>query len=121
MSPIYRIAEIELLETPVVLRMPFRFGIVTLRKCFQAFVRVRIETSDGKSSWGATAEMIAPKWFDKNPNLTDDENFEQERNVLRIAREAYLSDASQTPRLAISYDTMTHTFDFVPQKVTTHF
>jgi L-alanine-DL-glutamate epimerase-like enolase superfamily enzyme len=94
MLPTYRIAEIELLETPVVLRMPFRFGIVTLRKCFQAFVRVRIETSDGKSSWGATAEMIAPKWFDKNPNLTDDENFEQERDVLRIAREAYLSDAS---------------------------
>jgi L-alanine-DL-glutamate epimerase-like enolase superfamily enzyme len=94
MFPIYRIAEIELLETPVVLRMPFRFGIVTLRKCFQAFVRVRIETPDGKSSWGATAEMIAPKWFDKNPNLTDDENFEQERDVLRIAREAYLSDIS---------------------------
>ena len=94
MLPIYRIAEIELLEIPVVLRMPFRFGIVTLRRCFQAFVRVRIETSDGKSSWGATAEMIAPKWFDKNPNLTDDENFEQERDVLRIAREAYLSDAS---------------------------
>jgi len=94
MFPIYRIAEIELLETPVVLRMPFRFGIVTLRKCFQAFVRVRIEKPDGKSSWGATAEMIAPKWFDKNPNLTDDENFEQERAVLRIAREAYLSDIS---------------------------
>jgi len=94
MQPTFRIAEIELLETPVVLRMPFRFGIVTLRKCFQAFVRVRIETSDGKSAWGATAEMIAPKWFDKNPNLTDDENFEQERDVLRIATQAYLSDTS---------------------------
>ena len=94
MPSTFKITEIELLETPVVLRMPFRFGIVTLRKCFQAFVRVRIETSEGKSTWGATAEMIAPKWFDKNPSLTDDENFEQERSVLRIAREAYLSDRS---------------------------
>ena len=94
MQPTFRIAEIELLETPVVLRMPFRFGIVTLRECFQAFVRVRIETLNGKSAWGATAEMIAPKWFDKNPSLTDDENFEQERDVLRIARQAYLSDSS---------------------------
>lgn len=94
MQPTFRIVEIELLETPVVLRMPFRFGIVTLRKCFQAFVRVCIETADGKSAWGATAEMIAPKWFDKNPNLTDDENFEQERDVLRIAKQAYLSDSS---------------------------
>ena len=94
MQPTFRIAEIELLEAPVVLRMPFRFGIVTLRECFQAFVRVRIETSNGKSAWGATAEMIAPKWFDKNPSLTDDENFEQQRDVLRIARQAYLSDSS---------------------------
>lgn len=94
MPATFRIADIELLETPVVLRMPFRFGIVTLSKCFQAFVRVRIETADGKSTWGATAEMIAPKWFDKNPNLTDEENFEQERDVLRIAKQAYLSDAS---------------------------
>ena len=94
MSPTFRIADIELLETPVVLRMPFRFGIVTLRKCFQAFVRVRIETADGQSTWGATAEMIAPKWFDKNPDLTDEENFEQERDVLRIAKQAYLSDTS---------------------------
>lgn len=94
MQPTFRIAEIELLEAPVVLRMPFRFGIVTLRECFQAFVRVRIETLNGKSAWGATAEMIAPKWFDKNPSLTDDENFEQERDVLRIARQAYLSDSS---------------------------
>lgn len=94
MPATFRIAEIELLETPVVLRMPFRFGIVTLRKCFQAFVRVRIETADGESNWGATAEMIAPKWFDKNPNLTDEENFEQERDVLRIAKQAYLSDTS---------------------------
>jgi L-alanine-DL-glutamate epimerase-like enolase superfamily enzyme len=94
MPSTFRIAEIELLETPVVLRMPFRFGIVTLRKCFQAFVRVRIETADGQSTWGATAEMIAPKWFDKNPNLTDEENFEQERDVLRIAKQAYLSDTS---------------------------
>ena len=94
MPPIFRIADIELLETPVVLRMPFRFGIVTLRKCFQAFVRVRIETADGQSTWGATAEMIAPKWFDKNPDLSDEANFEQERDVLRIAKQAYLSDAS---------------------------
>jgi L-alanine-DL-glutamate epimerase-like enolase superfamily enzyme len=94
MPPTFRILDIKLLETPVVLRMPFRFGIVTLRKCFQAFVRVRIETTDGKTTWGASSEMIVPKWFDKNPDLTDEENFEQERDVLNIAKQAYLSDAS---------------------------
>ena len=38
---------IELFERPVVLRLPFRFGIVTLTECPQAFVRVRIRSADG--------------------------------------------------------------------------
>ncbi len=87
-----RIREIELRERPVVLRLPFRFGVVTLRQCPQAFVRVRIELANGKSAWGAAAEMMAPKWFDKNLDLSNDENFDQLRDVLRMAREAYLSD-----------------------------
>ncbi|MFZ2738177.1 MAG: enolase C-terminal domain-like protein [Burkholderiaceae bacterium] len=91
-APLFRVAEVELLEMPVVLRMPFRFGVVTLRQCFQAVVRTRIETSAGQSHWGAAAEMVVPKWFDKNPNLTDADNFEQERTVLRLARQAYLSE-----------------------------
>src|SRR5205085_371371 len=90
----FRIREIELYERPVQLRLPFRFGVVTLRHCPQAFVRARIETEAGKSGWGAAAEMMAPKWFDKDLSLTNEQNFEQLREVLRIARAAYLSDAS---------------------------
>jgi hypothetical protein len=92
-APALRVREIELYERPVQLRLPFRFGVVTLRECPQAFVRARIETGDGRSAWGAAAEMMAPKWFDKNLDLTNEQNFEQLRDVLRIAREAYLSDA----------------------------
>jgi hypothetical protein len=90
-----RVREIELLERPVHLRLPFRFGVVTLRHCPQAFVRVRIETGDGKTQWGAAAEMMAPKWFDKDLALTNEQNFEQLREALRIARTAYLSDTSE--------------------------
>lgn len=96
MTPVFKIAEIELLEHPVVLRMPFRFGVVTLRRCHQATVRARIETADGRSSWGASAEMIVPKWFDKNQALSDEDNFNQERDVLHLARQAYVSDARAT-------------------------
>ncbi|HUR88373.1 MAG TPA: enolase C-terminal domain-like protein, partial [Ramlibacter sp.] len=92
-APQLRIREIELYERPVQLRLPFRFGVVTLRHCPQAFVRARIETSDGKSAWGAAAEMMAPKWFDKNLELTNEQNFEQLREALRIARALYVSDS----------------------------
>ena len=90
----FTIREIELYERPVVLRLPFRFGVVTLTECPQAFVRARVEFADGQSCWGAAAEMMAPKWFDKNLQLSNEDNFGQLRQVLRLAREAYLSDAT---------------------------
>ncbi len=90
----FSVREIELYERPVVLRLPFRFGVVTLTQCPQAFARARIELEGGKSQWGAAAEMMAPKWFDKNLQLSNEDNFEQLRDVLLMARQAYLSDAS---------------------------
>ena len=90
----FAVREIALYERPVVLRLPFRFGVVTLTECPQAFVRARIEFADGRSEWGAAAEMMAPKWFDKNLALSNEDNFDQLREVLRLARDAYLGDAS---------------------------
>ncbi len=90
----FRVREIQLYERPVALRLPFRFGVVTLRHCPQAFVRARIEFAGGGSAWGAAAEMMAPKWFDKDLRLSNEDNFEQLREVLRMARDAYLGDAA---------------------------
>ena len=92
MPALLRIAEIALFERPVVLRLPFRFGVVTLTECPQAFARVRITLPDGSGAWGAAAELMAPKWFDKNLALTNEDNFRQLRDVLQLARDAYLSD-----------------------------
>lgn len=93
-APHFVIREIELLERPVRLRMPFRFGVVTLTECPQAFARARIELPDGRSAWGGAAELMAPKWFDKNLALSNEDNFDQLRDVLALARQAYLSDAA---------------------------
>lgn len=100
-APAFRIREITLHERPVELRMPFRFGVVTLTECPQAFARARIELADGRAGWGAAAELMAPKWFDKNLALSNEDNFDQLRTVLRLAREAYLSDA--TPAAAFGH------------------
>jgi len=89
----FRVAAIDLFEHPVVLRMPFRFGAITLHACPQAVVRVRIETPDGRSAVGWAAEMLAPKWFDKDPAKSHERNIDDLRTVLHAAREAYLSDA----------------------------
>ena len=86
------IRDILLHERAVRLRLPFRFGVVTLTECPQAFAHVRIELPDGRSAWGGAAELMAPKWFDKNLALSNEDNFDQLRRVLHIARTAYLSD-----------------------------
>ena len=93
-APRFVIRELALFERPVRLRLPFRFGVVTLTECPQAFVRARIELVDGRSAVGGAAELMAPKWFDKNLALSNDDNFDQLRDVLRAAREAYLADPS---------------------------
>ena len=93
-APQFALRAIELYERPVVLRLPFRFGVVTLTECPQAFVRARIRLSDGREITGAAAEMMAPKWFDKNLALSNNDNFNQLRDVLLMAREAYLADTA---------------------------
>ena len=100
-APPIRVREVRLYERPVRLRMPFRFGVVTLRQAPQAFVHVRIEDGQGRSAWGASAELMAPKWFDKNLALTNEQNFDQLRLALRLAADAYTQD--QTPRTAFGH------------------
>jgi L-alanine-DL-glutamate epimerase-like enolase superfamily enzyme len=95
-APSFRVVAVEFFERPVKLRMPFRFGVVTLTEAPQAFVRVRIRLDDGREGWGAGAEILAPKWFDKNLALSNEDNFDQLRLALRFAREAYLDQSART-------------------------
>lgn len=48
------------------LRMPFRFGIVTLTECPHLFVRVLLDV-DGRQTWGVAADVLPNKWFTKDP------------------------------------------------------
>lgn len=96
----FRILSIDLFERGVVLRLPFRFGVVTLTACPQVFARVRIRTEGGREADGAAAEVLAPKWFDKNLALSNEDNFEQLRTSLRLARDAYLSERTAQPAFA---------------------
>ena len=92
----FTVKEVLFFERDVKLRLPFRFGVVTMREAPQAFVRARIRLEDGKEAWGAAAELLAPKWFDKNPALSNEDNFDQLRTSLRKASASYLSGESKT-------------------------
>ncbi|MGO4569483.1 mandelate racemase [Rhizobium sp. 2YAF20] len=83
-----KLVETDAFERPVTLRLPFRFGAATLRQARQAFLRVRIEDACGRSASGIAAELMVPKWFDKSPALSNDDNADQLRSSLRLACEA---------------------------------
>ena len=91
MAPRVRILAIELFEAPYGLRLPFRFGVITVTEGVQALVRLRLRTEDGREAWGYAAEALAAKWFDKSPQLSDEDNRHQLRRALELAREAYLA------------------------------
>jgi L-alanine-DL-glutamate epimerase-like enolase superfamily enzyme len=91
----FSITGLSFYEREVRLRMPFRFGAVTLTQAPQAFVRARIRVKD-KEAEGAAAEMLVPKWFDKDPELTNEQNIEQLRSSLALARDGYLAGGENT-------------------------
>ena len=92
----FSVEEVALFERDVRLRLPFRFGSATLTEAPQAFVRARIRLEGGQEAHGGAAELVAPKWFDKDPSLSNEQNFAQLRASLRLAREAYLASGSHT-------------------------
>jgi hypothetical protein len=90
-APRISVREIEIFERAVVLRLPFRFGVITLRECPQTFARALVDVEGVGEAWGMSAEALAPKWFDKNPELSNDDNLDQLREALRIAGSAYVA------------------------------
>jgi hypothetical protein len=96
-APKLELIAADFFERPVKLRLPFRFGVVTLTQAPQVFVRARIKLADGRAGEGVSAEMLAPKWFDKSPALTNEGNFDQLRRSLGLARESVIAAGENTP------------------------
>jgi hypothetical protein len=91
-----RLIGVDFFERPVRLRLPFRFGAATLREAPQMFVRARIRLNDGREGEGVSAELLAPKWFDKSPALSNEQNFDQLRASLMMARKSLLAAGEST-------------------------
>src|SRR5476651_845230 len=77
-------------ERDFVLRLPFRFGVITVTHGTQAVLRVGIKLEDGRMSEGVAAEALAAKWFEKSPQFTDAQNHDQLRQAQQLAKGAEL-------------------------------
>ena len=94
--PRLTLLEADFFERSVKLRLPFRFGVVTLTDAPQAFVRALIRLADGREGEGMSAELLVPKWFDKSPDLSNEQNCDQLRCSLRSARNHLVAAGAET-------------------------
>jgi hypothetical protein len=91
MPPRIAVRDISLFERPVAFAKPFRFGAVVITSAVQAFVRAEIVIEGRGTSVGASAELMAPKWFDKRAQLSPGQTVSELRRSLATARDLYLA------------------------------
>ena len=69
-----RVLEHRFVRRPVGTRLPFKFGVQVLREVPLAELRLTIEADDGRRAIGRASDLLVPKWFEKNPATTPDQD-----------------------------------------------
>ena len=70
-------------------RMPFRYGAATLTSVPILHALMDLELEDGTRGTGAAADILPPKWFDKDPAKDYEENVDDLIFAARAAAAAY--------------------------------
>jgi hypothetical protein len=92
-----KLESVERFERDYKLRLPFRFGVITVTEGTQAVIRAKIALEDGRTALGVAAEALGAKWFDKSPAFSDAQNLDQLRQALGLAIELYRTRGWSTP------------------------
>jgi hypothetical protein len=95
--PRLRLEAVERCERDFRLRLPFRFGVITVTEGTQAVIRATIALEGGRTSSGVAAESLAAKWFDKSAAYSDAQNLDQLRQSLELAVGHYRECGWSTP------------------------
>ncbi|GLK83966.1 enolase C-terminal domain-like protein [Ancylobacter defluvii] len=90
MAPRFTIARIDAYERMMPFAHPFRFGAVAVEAAPQAFVRVAIDLPGIGRIEGASAEMMMPKWFDKDPAKSPGRTIDDLRASLAAAARVFI-------------------------------
>jgi len=84
-----RMKSYEFYRSECVTRIPFRFGISTLTRAPQLTARLELDTEAGPAT-GYSADLLVPKWFEKDP----DKSVEQDLQALLMSARAAFQAAA---------------------------
>ena len=76
-------------------RMPFRFGVITMRAAPMLTLAVEIEDGSGRRATGYAADFLAFRWFDKRPDRSLADNCADLLRTVEVARDLYLEAARE--------------------------
>lgn len=86
-------------------RMPFKYGIATMTQMPMAFVRVALEVN-GRTVLGVAADVLAPKWFTKDPERDVGDETNEMLDVIETAIET--AEGQNAPSV---FDLWLHLYD----------
>jgi len=89
MAPALSIREICFFLRNVRTRMPFKYGKATLTSVPILHALMEVELADGARATGAAADILPPKWFDKDPAKSYEDNVADLIWTARAAADAY--------------------------------
>jgi hypothetical protein len=76
-------------------RMPFRFGVVTMRAAPLLTIAAEIEDGRGRRATGYAADFLAYRWFDKRPDKSLADNCADLVSAVDVARDLYLEAGTE--------------------------
>ncbi|MGC6486556.1 MAG: mandelate racemase [Planctomycetota bacterium] len=86
-APAFAVVEVALGRTPCELRLPFRFGGVTLERADSLTCCVTTCGPDGALARGWSADLLAPRWFRKDNDATPAQDADElEASVVAAAQ-----------------------------------
>ena len=78
-------------------RMPFRFGVITMRAAPLLTLAVEVEDRHGARGTGYAADFLAYRWFDKRPEKSLADNCADLLRAVEMARALYLEAGLASP------------------------
>ena len=82
------VKDIEFYVREMPMRMPFKFGNVIIDSQAALHVEMVIELADGRRGRGWAADMLAPRWFDKDQGKSVGQGLRDLAEGARIAAAA---------------------------------
>ena len=89
-------------------RMPFRYGTAVVRSAPMLHLAMEVEVAGRRKAIGYAADVLPPKWFDKDPGKTYEQNVE---DLIWCARKAASIYAEIASKPGIAFDIWRQGYD----------